>query len=124
MAWEYRPVDMDRRNREFAEGVERKVAQIAARLARIEQKWKEGEEAHRHEWEALEGRTMAGWDKIDHFHDGLLRKNTMIAQTLMGMMWNVQEEAREAHDEFKEDMRANREATLKMLDRLSEPPFG
>lgn len=124
MAWEYLPVDIERCNREFVEGVERKMAEIAARLARTERLWKEGEDARRREWEALEGRTMTGWDKIDHFHDGLMRKNTMIAQTLMSMMWNVQEEARIAHEELKEDMRANREATLKMLDRLSEPPFG
>lgn len=124
MAWEYLPVDLDRCDRKFAEGVERKMAEIGARLARIERKWEESEDARRREWEALEGRTMTGWERIDHFHDGLMRKNTIMTQELAGLIWQVREDGREAHEEIKEDMRANREATLKMLDRLSEPPFG
>ena len=124
MAWEYRPVEMDRLNREFAEGVERRGAEIAARLAKIEEKWEGSEEARRREWEVLEGRAMTAWEEIKHFNDGLLRKNTMMTEDLLAMIWQAREEGREAHAEFREEMRANREATLKMLGRLSEPPFG
>lgn len=114
--------------REFMERTDRRGVEFREMLENIERRWEEGEEARRREWEALEGRAMTAWEKIEHSLDGLLRKTTMITQEQIAMNWKVAEETREefreGFAEIKEAMRANREATLKMLDRLSEPPFG
>ncbi len=114
--------------REFMERTDRRGVEFREMLENIERRWKEGEEARRREWEALEGRAMTAWEKIEHSLDGLLRKTTMITQEQIAMNWKVAEETREefreGFAEIKQEMRANREATLKMLDRLSEPPFG
>lgn len=117
------------------ERTDRRGVEIRERLEKIERLWEESEKARRREWEALEGRAMTVWEEIKHFNDGLLRKNTAITQEQLAMSWQVREEfrasfaaareeSRRAFEEFEEEMRANREATLKMLDRLSEPPFG
>ncbi len=121
MDWQAWLVDLER---EFMERTDRRGVEFRERLENIERLWEEGEEKRRREWEALEGRTMTGWEKIDHFHDGLLRKTTAITQEQLSFSWQVREEFREEFAELKEEMRANREATMKMLDRLSEPPFG
>jgi hypothetical protein len=121
MDWQAWLVDLER---EFMERTDRRGVEIRERLEKIERVWEECEEERRREWEALEGRTMTGWEKIEHSFDGLLRKTTMISQEQIAMNWQVREEFREEFEELKDEVRANREATLKMLDRLSEPPFG
>ena len=125
MEWQAWLMDLER---EFMERTDRRGVEFREMLETIERRWKEGEEARRREWEALEGRAMTAWEKIEHSLDGLLRKTTMITQEQIAMNWKVAEETREefreGFAEIKEEMRANREATLKMLDRLSEPPFG
>ena len=60
--------------REFEEGVARRQVEIRSRLEKVEQRWEEGEEARRREWETLEGRLMDAYEKNQHHHDGLLRK--------------------------------------------------
>jgi benzoyl-CoA reductase/2-hydroxyglutaryl-CoA dehydratase subunit BcrC/BadD/HgdB len=125
MDWQAWLVDLER---EFMERTDRRGVEFREMLEDIERRWKESEEARRREWEALEGRAMTGWEKLEHSFDGLLRKTTLITQEQIAMNWRVGEEIREefrsSFAEIKEEMRANREATLKMLDRLSEPPFG
>jgi hypothetical protein len=132
MDWQAWLVDLER---EFMERTDRRGVEFREMLESIERRWEESEEARRREWEALEGRAMTGWEKIEHSFDGLLRKTTVITQEQIAMNWMVMEEFREnfakareenrrAFKEIEEEWRANREATLKMLDRLSEPPFG
>ena len=82
MAWEYQPVDEERLRLEFEQGVERRQAEIRARLEKVERRWQEGEEARRREWEALEGRLMSAYEESRHHNDGLLRRNVRMTQEL------------------------------------------
>lgn len=123
MERDYWPVDEERMKREFEEAVARRQAEIRARLGRVEQLWREGEQARRREWEALEGRVMNAYEENRHFNDGLLRKMTVMTQEYIEIMNEERMAIRALQGEIAEgraQLRANTEAVLKALDRL--PP--
>jgi hypothetical protein len=120
VTWEYQPVDIEEIRREFAAKVEQRQIEIRGRLERIERRWEEAEEGRRREWEQLEGRLMTAAEESKHFYDGLLRKNSVMTNEYIAILWEGREEARIAAEEQRAELRANTEAVLKMLDRL--PP--
>ncbi len=119
MTWEYRPVDVEQIRREMKEGFERSLAEIQARTEQVERHWEKSEEARRREWERLEGRLMTAEEKRKRFDDALLRKNTMMTQAFLAILDEGREEFRQEFAEGRAQMRANTEAVLKALDRLS-----
>jgi hypothetical protein len=121
MTWEYRPVDEERLRREFEERLERGQAEIRARLAKVEQRWQEGEEARRQEWEALAGRLMDAYEENRHYNDGLLRRDAMMTEEFILILREGREEARAEAAENRAEIRANTEAVLRLLDRFPPP---
>ncbi|HXR59771.1 MAG TPA: hypothetical protein VN732_00420, partial [Solirubrobacterales bacterium] len=82
-------------------------------------RWEREEEDRRREWEALAGRLMTAEEANRHYHDGLLRKMDVLTQAQLNILRELHEKMEHQYSETLAEMRANREATLKMLDRLS-----
>jgi hypothetical protein len=120
MEYDYWPVDEERMRREFEEGLARRQVEIRARLEKVEQRWEEGEEERRREWEALEGRLMNAYEKNQHFDDGLLRKMTAMTEEYIRILREGGAIFQKEMAEGRGQLRANTEAVLKALDRL--PP--
>jgi hypothetical protein len=124
MECDYWPVDTERMRREFEEGVARRQVEIRARLEKVEQRWEEGEEARRREWEALEGRLMNAYEENQHFNDGLLRKMTVMTEEYIRILREGGAIFQKEMAEGRAQLRANTEAVLKALDRLPPPQGG
>jgi hypothetical protein len=124
MECDYWPVDEERMRREFEEGLARRQVEIRARLEKVEQRWKEGEEARRHEWEALEGRLMSAYENNQHFNDGLLRKMTVMTEEYIRILREGGAIFQKEMAEGRAQLRANTEAVLTALDRLPPPQTG
>lgn len=120
MECDYWPVDEERISREFSERLERCGAEIRARMEKVEQGWREGEDARRREWEALEGRLMTAEEKRQRFDDGLFRKMSVMTDEYIRIMREGGDALQKEIAEQRAQIRANTEAVLKALDRL--PP--
>lgn len=108
---------MDRR---LARGIE----EINQRTRKAERCWEKEEEDRRREWEELAGRLMTAEEASRHYHDGLLRKMDVLTQVQLNILREISEKMEHQYTETLAEMRANREATLKMLDRLSPSDDG
>lgn len=120
----YWPVDEERMRRECAERAERFGAELRGRMDGVERRWAEGEEVRRREWEELEGRLMNAYERTQHFNDGLLRKMTVMTQEYIKILHEEREAIQALQGEAAEgraQLRANTEAVLRALDRLSPP---
>jgi len=121
-------MDKDRMEREIAERIERGSAEVKARIDRVERLWREEEEKRRREWEALEGRLLTAEEERRLFNDGLLRKMTAMTDEYIKVLREFGHELqifgqglRDELAEQRAQLRANTEATWKMLDRLPPP---
>lgn len=121
MGWEDWRMDEERIQREIAERIERGNAEIQLGLERVERLWREGEEKRRREWEELEGRMLTVEEERKLFYDGLFRKMTVMTDEYIRVLREFGQELREEAVEQREQLRANTEATWKMLDRLPPP---
>ncbi len=124
MECDYWPVDEERLRREFEEGLARRQVEIRSRLEKVEQRWEEGEEARRREWEALEGRLMDAYEENRHHNDGLLRKMTVMTEEYIKILREGGAIFQKEMAEGRAQLRANTEAVLKALDRLPPPQAG
>lgn len=89
-------------------------------MSQAERRWEKEEEDRRREWEALAGRLMTAAEANRHYHDGLLRKMDVLTQAQLNILRELNEKMEHQYTETLAEMRASREATLRMLDRL--PP--
>jgi hypothetical protein len=112
--------EVERGKRDFELRVEEGLKEMNGRLETVERRWEKEEEDRRHEWEVLAGRLMTTEEKHQHYNDGLLRKMAVLTTEQLNILHEFGEEMRLHFKELQAEMRANREATLKMLDRL--PP--
>lgn len=124
MECDYWPVDTERMRQRFEEGVARRQIEIRTRLEKVEQRWEESEEGRRHEWESLQGRLMTAYEENRHFNDGLLRKMTVMTEEYIRILREGGAILQEEMAEGRAQLRANTEAVLKALDRLSPPQAG
>lgn len=96
------------------------LKEINGRLRRVERRWEREEEDRRREWEALAGRLMTAEEKHQHYNDGLLRKMAVMTTEQINVLREFSEEMRHEFAEARAESRAQRDALLKVLDRL--PP--
>lgn len=113
-------MEVEKGRREFERRVERGLEELNQRLERVERRWEKEEEDRRQEWEELAGRLMTAEEKHQHHSDGLFRKTAILTNEQFTIIREFGEEMRQHFKEDKAEWRANREAILKMLDRL--PP--
>jgi hypothetical protein len=118
--WHAVDMEVERGRHEFEQRLEKGLEEINQRLGRVERRWEKEEEERRREWEALAGRLMTTEERHQHYHDGLLRKMAVLTNEQLNILREFGEDLRRHFEESRAEWRANREATLKMLDRL--PP--
>lgn len=104
---------------------------LTKRIEELQRCLREGEDSRREEWEKLEGRLMTAEEKRqlenDHIQRVLALMNDAFTESIRAAnddirrMWaETRAEAREKFEELLAESRAQRQATLQMLDRL--PP--
>lgn len=124
-------MEMKRKERDFGRRLEEMGDEIYERLERIHQCCKEAEIARKRDWEKLNGRLMTAEEKHQFEMDNIrllfarmtneyVKVTRAASEDISREFAEGREEARAASDELLAEARAQREAFLKMLDRL--PP--
>lgn len=125
-------MELEQQMRDFDRRVEEGRGEIRARIEAVEQCCREAENARRRDWEELKGRLMTAEEERKHQSDGVLRLMSTMTQEYVTIIRALgedmkrefaegREESRAKFEELLAESRAQRQATLKMLDRLSPP---
>jgi tRNA/tmRNA/rRNA uracil-C5-methylase (TrmA/RlmC/RlmD family) len=131
MDWHALDMEIERGNRDFERRMEEAGNEIQEHLERTYQRCKEFEEARRRDWEELRGELMTAEEKRRLEMDSIQRLFANMTSEYVKVVSSAREdierksaegraEARAAFDELLAEARAQRQATLRMLDRL--PP--
>ncbi len=131
MDWQALDMELERGNRDFERRMEEAGHEIQEHLERAYRRCKEFEEARRRDWEELRGELMTAEERRRVEVDGIQRLFANMTDEYVRVVSSAREdierksaegraEARAAFDELLAEARAQRQATLKMLDRL--PP--
>ena len=110
-----------------------RAAEVGGPFEELQRILREGGEARRREWEELNGRLMTAEEKRqfenDHIQRVLAQMTHAHVRTIQAAAEDIKREfaesraeSREKFEELQAEARAQRQATLRMLDRL--PPSG
>ena len=125
-------MELERKRCDFERRLEEGRGELVERIEALQRSLREGGEARRREWEELNGRLMTADEKRqlenDHIQRVLAQMTDAHVQTMRAAQDDMRRENAESRAEsrakFEEllaEARAQRQATLKMLDRLSPP---
>jgi len=125
-------MELERKRCDFERRLEEGRSELVERIETLQRFLREGGEARRREWEELNGRLMTAEEKRqfenDHIQTLLARMTDEHVKTIRAagddMRREFAESRAESRAKFEEllaEARAQRQATLKMLDRLSPP---
>lgn len=131
MDWHALDMEIERGNRDFEQRMEEAGNEIQKHLERTYRRCKEFEEARRRDWEELRGELITAEERRRLEMDGIQRLFANMTDEYVRVVSSAREdierksaegraEARAAFDELLAESRAQRQATLRMLDRL--PP--
>ncbi|HEX6782833.1 MAG TPA: hypothetical protein VF125_12530 [Solirubrobacterales bacterium] len=131
MDWHALDMEIEEGNRDFERRMEEAGNEIQEHLERAYQRCKEFEEARRRDWEELRGQLMTAEERHQLEMDGIRRLLANMTEEYVRVISSAREdierksaegraEARAAFAELLAESRAQRQATLRMLDRL--PP--
>lgn len=126
-------MELARQRDDFNRRVGQIGKEIQERIEKVERRCKDAAEARRKEWERLEGRVMTAQEDQERRSDEFLRLINAVGQEHLRIVQAVGEDMRQGFAEIRADdeerraeneesraqLRANTEAVLKMLDRLS-----
>ena len=129
--WHALDMELERGQRDFDRRMEETGGEIIERLERAERCCKEAEETRRRDWEELKGRMMTAAEKHQFELDGIRRQTATMTAEYVNVIRSAREdieqksaerraESREEFEELLAEVRAQREAFLRMLDRF--PP--
>ena len=132
MDWQDLDMELERKRCDFERRLEEGRSELVERIETLQRFLREGGEARRREWEELNGRLMTAEEKRqfenDHIQTLLARMTDEHVKTIRAagddMRREFAESRAESRAKFEEllaEARAQRQATLKMLDRLSPP---
>jgi hypothetical protein len=130
--WQALDMELERKRCDFERRLEEGRGELVERIEALQRSLREGGEARRREWEELNGRLMTADEKRqfenDHIQRLLAQMTDAHVQTIRAAQDDMKREFAESRAEsrakFEEllaEARAQRQATLKMLDRLSPP---
>lgn len=133
MAWNDLDMELERKRCDFERRLEEGRGDLVARIEELQRILREGGEARRREWEELNGRLMTAEEKRqfenDHIQRVLAQMTHAHVRTIQAAAEDIKREfaesraeSREKFEELQAEARAQRQATLRMLDRL--PPSG
>ncbi|HMI80798.1 MAG TPA: hypothetical protein VK480_03335 [Solirubrobacterales bacterium] len=132
MDWHALDMELERRRCDFERRVEEGRREIRERIEGVERSCKEAEDARRRDWEELKGRLMTAEEERKHHSDGFLRLMSAMTDEYVTIARSIGEdmkrefaesraESRAKFEELLAEARAQRQATLRMLDRLPPP---
>lgn len=124
-------MELEEQMRDFDRRVEEGRGELVERIEALQRSLREGGEARRREWEELNGRLMTADEKRQHENDHIQRVLAQMtdehvktiraaAEDMKREFAESRAESRAKFEELLGEARAQRQATLKMLDRL--PP--
>lgn len=124
-------MELERKRCDFERRLEEGRGDLVERIEKLQRSLREGGEARRREWEELEGRLMTAEEKRQFENDHIQMVLAQMTDAFVGTVRAANEDMRrenaesraESRAKFEEllaEARAQRQATLRMLDRL--PP--
>lgn len=124
-------MELERKRCDFERRLEEGRGEVLAKIEALQRELREGGEARRREWEELNGRLMTAEEKRQFELDYIQTIYAQMADAFVGAIHAASEdmrrefaesraESREKFEELQAEARAQRQATLSMLDRL--PP--
>ncbi|HET8814782.1 MAG TPA: hypothetical protein VFM51_07490 [Solirubrobacterales bacterium] len=131
MLWDDLDMELERKRCDFERRLEEGRGDLVERIEKLQRSLREGGEARRREWEELEGRLMTAEEKRQFENDHIQMVLAQMTDAFVGTVRAANEDMRrenaesraESRAKFEEllaEARAQRQATLRMLDRL--PP--
>jgi hypothetical protein len=129
--WDDLDMELERKRCDFERRLEEGRGDLVERIEELQRILREGGEARRREWEKLNGRLMTAEEKRqfenDHIQRVLAQMTHAHVRTIQAAAEDIKREfaesraeSREKFDELQAEARAQRQATLRMLDWL--PP--
>ncbi len=124
-------MELERKRCDFEQRLEEGRGDLVKRIEELQRILREGGEARRREWEELNGRLMTADEKRQFENDHIQRVLAQMTDAHVKTIQAAQEDMRQAFaesraesrvkfEELQAEARAQRQATLRMLDRL--PP--
>jgi hypothetical protein len=124
-------MELERKRCDFERRLEEGRGEVVEKIEVLQRELREGGEARRREWEELNGRLMSADEKRQFENDHIQRLLAQMTDAHVGAIRAAQEdmsrefaesraESRAKFEELLAEARAQRQATLRMLDRL--PP--
>jgi hypothetical protein len=131
MDWHALDMELERKRCDFERRLEEGRGEVLEKIEVLQRELREGGEARRREWEELNGRLMTAEEKRqfenDHIQRVLAQMMDAHVETMRAAQEDIQREFAESRaesrakfEELQAEARAQRQATLTMLDRL--PP--
>jgi hypothetical protein len=132
MDWEALDMELERKRCDFERRLEEGRGEVLEKIEALQRELREGGEARRREWEELNGRLMTAEEKRQFENDHIQRVLAQMTEAHVRAFQAAQEdmsrlfaesraESREKFEELQAEARAQRQATLTMLDRLPPP---
>jgi hypothetical protein len=130
--WDDVEVEVERRRCDFERRLAEGRGELVERMEKLQRSLREGEEARRREWEELNGRLMTAEEKrqveLDYIQMMFARMTDEFVQAIRAagedtsrQFAETRAESRLKFEELLAESRAQRQATLRMLDRLPPP---
>lgn len=131
MDWHALDMELERKRCDFERRLEEGRGEVLEKIEALQRELREGGEARRREWEELNGRLMTAEEKRQFELDYIQTIYAQMTDAFVGAIHAASEdmrrefaesraESREKFEELQAEARAQRQATLRMLDRL--PP--
>jgi len=130
--WQALDMEIERERCDFVRRLAEGRGEVLEKIEALQRELREGGEARRREWEELNGRLMTAEEKRQFENDHIQRVLAQMTDTHVQAFQAAQEdmqrafaesraESRAKFEELQAEARAQRQATLRMLDRLPPP---
>ncbi len=119
--WDDLDMELERKRCDFERRLEEGRGDIVERIEELQRTLREGGEARRREWEELNGRLMTADERRQFENDHIQRVLVQMTDAHVKTIQAASEDLKRAFAEIRAENKAQREATLKMLDRLRPP---
>ena len=132
MSWHDLDMELERGREDFERRLEAGQIELRERIERVERQCREAENARRRDWEELKGHLATEAEKRKFENDSIQRLSAELTVAYVNVVRSVGDDMRrefaearaESRAKFEEllaEARAQRQATLGMLDRLPPP---
>lgn len=121
VAWDDLYVELERKKCDFERRLEEGRGDLVQRIEELQRILREGGEARRREWEELVGRLMTAEEKRQFENDHIQRVLAHMTDAFVKTIEVASEDIKREFAESRAEGKAQREALMRMLDRLPPP---